>query len=630
MCGISGIVGQGWQRKQLEEMVRVQHHRGPDDNGVYVNANATVGLGHNRLSIIDLSPAGHQPMFNHDSRLCIAFNGEVYNYRELRSELKDYPFRSKTDTEVVLAAYERWGDECVQHFIGMFAFAIWDESKKRLFCARDRLGIKPFHYALHDGKFLFASEIKALLAAGMKPEANMSTWATYLAHGYYDHSAETFFKNASCLPAGHCLLLHDGSVEIKCYWDLPSIVGSPLELSDNQAAAQFLELMGDAVSLRLRSDVPLGVNLSGGLDSASLMMTVDRLMQSKGELQTFTSSFDDAVYDEEEFANSVPRIQQWARHVQRLNSSHVFKLAEELNWHQEAPFGGIATLAYFNLHKLAAEHGITVLLEGQGVDEMLAGYAYFRAAHNFDLLKQGRYKELRGELRADPAGSVQSLVALRHKRDGVNTPLYQDGTNHLRLDTISQDLIEMAGLLPTFSRPFERHLENDLYRDLRYTKLPRVLRMNDRLSMACSRELREPYLDHRIVEFLFRLPAQQKIRSGRSKFLLRHAMQDKVPDKVRLANKRAVVTPQREWLRSDLRPDVEELIYSREFRERGLFNAKSVAKAYSEFCNGKGENSFFVWQWINVEMWFRRFENNDHYVPVSEEYSPGKGITNSH
>ena len=607
MCGTSGIVGKGWEQRQLEAMVAMQHHRGPDDSGIYIDGTKTVGLGHNRLSIIDLSPAGHQPMSNHDKSLCIVFNGEIYNYLELRAELGDYPYRSRTDTEVILAAYERWGERCVEHFIGMFAFAIWDTRRQHLFCARDRLGIKPFHYTWHNGCFLFASEVKAILAAGHPAVPNLSVWATYLTHGYYDHGPKTFFAGVHTLPPGHTLTLQDGRESLHCYWDLPSLADEPLTLNDDDAAAQLLDLLEDAVRLRLRSDVPLGVNLSGGLDSASLMVIVDRLLQPEGEVQTFTASFADLRYDEQEFASEVSRHTRWARHFQRLTEAEVWDVAQEALWHQEAPYGGIATLAYHHLHRLTRERGITVLLEGQGMDEMLAGYNYFRPPYYLDLLEQGRWQELRRELRADQANNYFDLAAVRRLRAGAALNVYQDGTSHLRPQCILPDVRMLAGNQPQFPQPFQEHLTNALYRDLRYTKLPRVLRMNDRLSMAFSRELREPYLDHRVVEFLFRLPGHQKIRLGHSKFLLRHAMVGRLPDGLRLSGKRAVVTPQREWLRTLLRPQVEEIVHSRSFAERGLLDVREVQTTYRRFRAGEGRNSFFVWQWVNTELWFRRF-----------------------
>jgi asparagine synthase (glutamine-hydrolysing) len=596
-------------------MVAIQDHRGPDDNGIYVNASGLVGLGHNRLSIVDLTDAGHQPMVNRDRTVWIVFNGEIYNYLELRQELKGYPFRSRTDTEVILAAYERWGEDCVEHFVGMFAFAIWDERTKSLFCARDRLGIKPFHYAWHQNVFLFASEIKAILAADFRAEPNRKVWATYLTHGIYDHGPETFFAGICTLPPGHTLKVCNGEESVRCYWHLPTVARERLALSDDEAGARFLDLLEDSVRLRLRSDVPLGVNLSGGLDSSSLMVIVDSLLPERGEVQSFTASFSDPQYDEQDYASQVTCHNQWTRHLQRLDSKRLWAVAQDALWHQEAPYGGIATLAYHHLHRLAQDSHVTVLLEGQGVDEMLAGYSYFRPYHYLDLLEQGRWQDLRGELSACEAGGRWELDAMHQLRAGGGLNVYQDGTSHLQTHCVLPDIRELASEAPEFPRPFDDHLTNALYRDLRYTKLPRVLRMNDRLSMAFSRELREPFLDHRLVEFLFRLPGHQKIRKGQSKFILRHAIARRLPESVRSAAKRAVVTPQREWLRTVLRPQVEDIINSHSFAARELFDVKQVQSTYRRFCAGEGDNAFFVWQWVNAELWWRMFIDQRIAVP---------------
>jgi asparagine synthase (glutamine-hydrolysing) len=619
VCGIAGLIGPGASRRRVDAMVTAQHHRGPDDSGTFVDATHGIALGANRLSIIDLSAAGHQPMVNHDGTAWLVYNGEVYNYRELRAELADsYPFRTRSDSEVVLAAYHRWGEACVERFIGMFAFAIWDAARRKVVCARDRLGIKPFHYAWQDGTFLFASEIRALLAAGIEARPDRRTWAAYLVHGYSDHTPQTFFDGITTLEPGQLLALQDGRATTRSYWDLPARAQPPMHLSDDEAAGRLLELLDDSVRLRLRSDVPVGVNLSGGLDSASLMVTVDQLMPGAGEIQTFTASFPDTRYDEQEFADQVPRTRPWARNIQRLPPDQVWAIAAEAMRHQEAPYGGVGTLAYHHLHRLALDRGVTVLLEAQGVDEMLAGYAYFRPAFQLDLVEQGRRDELERELAADGSAPVPSLEGLRERLSAAaaSPVVYQDGTRHLRPECIHPEVRALAGDPPVFPRPFSDHLTNALYRDLRYTKLPRVLRMNDRFSMAFSRELREPFLDHRIVEFLFRLPGHQKIRLGQGKFLLRHAMAGRLPDAVRLAPKRAVVTPQREWLRGALRPGVLELIESESFADRGLFDAAEVRKAYGDFCRGAADNAFFVWQWINAEHWFRAFCDQTARVPA--------------
>jgi asparagine synthase (glutamine-hydrolysing) len=607
MCGICGILGPEVRAKELEAMTAVQHHRGPDDRGVELLEGDTVGLGHNRLSIIDLSKAGHQPMSGADGRLTIVFNGEVYNYLELKRELSGYPFRGDSDTEVVLAAYERWGEACLEHFVGMFTFAIWDTEDKHLFCARDRLGVKPFHYARHGGRFLFASEVKALLAAGVPAEPDEESWSLYLTHGVYELPGRSFFSSVKTLPAAHAMTVSaDGTQRQWRYWDLAKRAAEPFDADDDTAADVVRELLEDSVRLRLRADVPVGVMLSGGLDSAAVMTTVDRLLPQGGEIETFTGVFGDPRYDEDDFSDRVPRQARWKRNFASFPVEKVWELTDQAIWHQEAPFGGISTLLYHQAHDLAKARGVTVLLEGQGGDELFGGYGYFRPPYYLDLLNEGGWREVRREVRGAPGEICDWLSQARLLRENRENPVYHDGSAHLRVDCISGDIRKNA-LPPVYPTPFSDHLRNALYRDLCVTKLPRVLRMNDRVSMAYSRELRQPLIDHRLVEHAFRLPGGQKIRAGQGKFLLRHAMRRDLPEDVRGTPKRFVVTPQREWLAGPLAGAVTDIIESREFRERGLFDVAEVRRAWKKFRDGDSENAFFVWQWVNTELWFRRF-----------------------
>jgi asparagine synthase (glutamine-hydrolysing) len=289
-----------------------------------------------------------------------------------------------------------------------------------------------------------------------------------------------------------------------------------------------------------------------------------------------------------------------------------------MTWHQEAPFGGIATIAYHALHARAQAEGVTVLLEGQGVDEMLGGYRYVAPHYHRDLLDAGEEQRLARELAADPDGEAEATARLRAATAGSGGSTYQDGTQHLRAGALRPGVAERAGAGPAFADPYEDHLRNALWRDLRHTKLPRVLRMNDRLSMAFSRELREPYLDHRVVELAFRLPGDQKIRAGRTKELLRRAMRDRLPDEVRTASKRAVVTPQREWLRGPLGEDVSRLLESTRFASRGWIDPSLARSELAAFRAGDGANAFFIWQWVSLELWHRRFVDGDER-PIGRE-----------
>jgi asparagine synthase (glutamine-hydrolysing) len=300
MCGISGVFGSGWQEDQLQNMVQSQNHRGPDASGVWIDVVAGIGLGHNRLSIIDLSEAGQQPMCNYDQTLWIVFNGEIYNYLELRAELSQYPYQTKTDTEVIFAAYEHWGDACLEHFVGMFSFLLWDARRRVLFAARDRFGVKPLYYAeLPGGAFAFSSEIKALHAAGLPRQPDPVTWATYLAYGVYDHSARTFWQGVNSLPGGHALYWQEGKLNIWRWYDLAERVGNDFDERPVAVVTdEYRALLEESVRLRFRSDVPVGINLSGGLDSSILLGLVHSVQGMDSRVNAYTFITGDPVYDE--------------------------------------------------------------------------------------------------------------------------------------------------------------------------------------------------------------------------------------------------------------------------------------------------------------------------------------------
>ncbi|HET7563550.1 MAG TPA: asparagine synthase (glutamine-hydrolyzing), partial [Gemmatimonadaceae bacterium] len=471
MCGIAGLFGRGWEPAQLDAMITRQRHRGPDASGTHCDSSGLAALGHNRLSIIDLSDAGAQPMFSHDGRLCIVFNGEIYNYLELRAELHDYPFRSRSDTEVVLAAYERWGDACLDRFIGMFAFLIWDAREQRIFAARDRFGVKPMYYHQRaDGALAVASEIGTLRAGGIPMEPDEVTWANYLVHGIHEHTSRTFWHGVQALPAGHTLTWHDGQLRIAKWYDLAERVGG--DFSDASLAdtiEEYHALLVDSIRFRFRSDVPVGINLSGGLDSSTLLALVQETQGAESDVTAFTFVTGDPAYDE------LPWVEQMLGRTRHplvtcaLAPEDVPALAESVQAHQDEPFGGIPTLAYARLFEEARARGVIVLLDGQGMDEQWAGYDYYRRANS-----------------ASGAAIVQGTKSAPTRPECL-TP-------------------EFAALAceAEMPAPFADTLRNLQYRDTHCTKIPRALRYNDRVSMRASTELREPFLDHRLFELAFR------------------------------------------------------------------------------------------------------------------------------
>jgi asparagine synthase (glutamine-hydrolysing) len=566
MCGIAAIAGTDWTRADLGRMVGQQVHRGPDGRGIYVSPAHTAGLGHNRLRIIDLTDAGRQPMSSPNGRFWIAFNGEIYNYIELKAELGGHHYRTRTDTEVILAAYERWGADCLHRFYGMFSMVIWDEHEQRLFAARDRFGVKPLVYHHRaDGTLFIASEVKALHGAGVPAQADTIAWATYLARGWSDYSSRTFWAGAQSLPPGHMLTWKGGAITTSAWYRLSEAVGPRVdERGIEIVEEEYTALLHDAVRLRFRSDVPVGIAVSGGVDSSALLALVAPHADS---IKAFTFVTGDARYDE------LPWVRRMLEHtghravVCRIGASDVPDLTRAVQERQDEPFGGVPTLAYARLFEQAKAEGVTVLLDGQGMDEQWAGYDYYLQA---------------------AAGQARPLV--QGARDATVRP-----------DCLSSEFRAVADPFQP-ARPFSDAIQNLQYRDTLCAKIPRALRFNDRASMRSSVELREPFLDHRLFELAMRQPPERKIAGGRTKVLLRQLVRRLAPADVVYAPKRPVQTPQREWLRGPLSGWAEASIEQALSRRPEWFDAGSVREAWRAYCRGESDNSFYVWQWISLAL----------------------------
>jgi len=578
MCGIAGLFGNNWNQDQLAAAVGSQRHRGPDAEGIWLSQSRRAGLGHNRLSIIDLSEAGRQPMSSHDGRLWIVFNGEIYNYLELRAELSEYPYRSHSDTEVLLAAYERWGERCLDRLIGMFAFLIWDEREQKLFAARDRFGIKPLNYHWNaDGSLAIASEIKALFAAGTVAEPDEIAWANYLNAGLYDHTPRTFWRGVNSLPAGHCLTWQTGKVTISRWYDLAERSGEAFDSrSEAEVCEEYLSLLMDSVRLRFRSDVPVGINLSGGVDSSTLLGLVHAVQGEDSNVKAFTFVTGDAQYDELPWVEQMLARTNHPAMVCRLDVSEVPALAESIQRHQDEPFGGLPTLAYARVFERARQEGVIVLLDGQGMDEQWAGYDYYQTA----------------VASAATVGSVSLVQGTK------NRPVKPECLQP-----------EFRAMVEEFRapQPFSDRLRNLQYRDAMLTKIPRALRFNDRISMRASTELREPFLDHRLFELALRQPMERKLGNGTGKLMLRRIAAELLPQGVVEAPKRPLQTPQREWLRGPLRDWATAQI------ETALggwganwLDADAVRTEWRHYLSGESDNSFYVWQWINLGLMNQR------------------------
>ena len=566
MCGIAGIFGAVGAERRVAAMLELQRHRGPDGASWHASPRGRAVLGHNRLAVIDLSEGGRQPMASPDGRRSIVFNGEIYNYLELARELGGpAAFRSKSDTEVLLAAYDAWGPACLDRLVGMFAFAIWDEREQTLWAARDRFGVKPLYWAAGDaGELVIGSEIKALHAAGVPAEPDEEVWAAYLGSGASDFSERTFWNGVSALPPGHTLSWSAGGVRIARWYDLAERVGPETDVrAEKEVVDEYRALLASSVALRFRSDVPVAVNLSGGLDSSTLLGVLQEVRGADDDVFAFTFSTGDARYDELPWVRAMLARTRHPHVECRLDASDVPELAVSVADAEDEPFGGIPTLAYARLFEIARSRGVVVLLDGQGMDEQWAGYDYYRAPQGAPLVQGTRDSPVRPE-------------TLRPEFRAAALPFAPPA-------------------------PFPDRLRNLQYRDARYSKIPRALRFNDRASMRSSTELREPFLDHRLFELAFRQPAERKVGAGEGKRLLRSIAGALLPGEVAHAPKRALQTPQREWLRGPLRGWAEDRIEGAlsGFAESWLDRA-AVRRAWAAYLRGESDNSFYVWQWINL------------------------------
>lgn len=568
MCGIAGILGKNPNNsKLLQKMLEAQKHRGPDAMNVW--EKDSVFLGHNRLSIIDLSTAANQPMESQCGNYCIVFNGEIYNYLELKDILKsEYSFTTTSDTEVLLAAYSKWKTKMLDKLNGMFSFAIWDKNDNKLFAARDRFGVKPFYFTFYEEQFFFSSEIKTLFQASIPKNKNLKVWANYYKYGTYGLPNETFYKAISQLKAGHYIEIRvnqpmnsDAVKQVKWYHFEQNIFEKP-SLHKDDLMKTYSELLKDSVSLRFRADVPLGMNVSGGLDSSTLIRFVAQNLPSDETIEAFTFYSNDPNYDELPWVDELIKTTPYPLNKVLLDYNDLPNLIEKVGYFQDEPYGGFPTIAYSLLFNEAQKKGIKVLLDGQGMDEAWAGYDYYQCEN--DAVIQG----LNNSSPCQPNAITEDFLGYAEKEN--------------------------------YETPFDNRLQNLQYRDLFYTKIPRALRFNDRISMMSSTELREPFLDYRLVELAFAQPKKLKFNEGQSKWLLRALVKESLGKQIALAPKRAVQTPQREWISKELKDYFTEKIIL--FSNLEFVNKKEVLRLWDTYCRGDQANSFYIWQWINTLM----------------------------
>lgn len=584
MCGIAGIINSDPTKvtaERLKKMTDIIRHRGPDGEGQWISETGNIGLGHRRLSIIDLSHNADQPM-HYLGRYTIVFNGEIYNYVELKITLlkQGYKFRTESDTEVLMALYHRDKENCLALLDGMFAFVIYDKKLNEIFAARDRFGEKPFFYSYKAGEyFLFGSEMKSLWAGGIPKKINNLMLFNYLSKGYLrntEDQSKTFFDTCQSLPHGHFLKFSVAnlSIIIKQYYDINTAQIDD-SITETQATKQFSTLFFTSVNRRLRSDVPIGSSLSGGLDSSLIVSVIDQLKKGSVQQQeTFSAVFPEFVKDERKYMDLVISTTNVSPHFVSPNDDDMIKELENLCWFQEEPFGGPSIYVQFCVMRLAKENNVTVLLDGQGADEILAGYpaytsTYFRDLElNYNSIYRDEmscYKKLHFNNSINPLFTKNAEYYLRkwfpkkvYYAKKLQTYLEQKREKVMSLDFFHSNI---SGLYKGNSE-VGNSLNKALYTSTMRGDLQTLLRYADRNSMANSREVRLPFLNHELVDFLFTLPPHYKIHKGWSKWIMRQASQNILPKKIQWRlDKIGFEPPQKKWYENPLL--IEKIMESR-------------------------------------------------------------------
>ncbi|HEU5236825.1 MAG TPA: asparagine synthase (glutamine-hydrolyzing) [Pyrinomonadaceae bacterium] len=639
MCGITGWANLDSRTPPPEggeELLRLMcdrmTHRGPDSEGYLLDEG--IALGMRRLAIIDLL-TGEQPAFNEDHSIAVILNGEIYNYRELRADLekRGHRFRSESDTEILPHLYEEHGREMVQHLNGMFAFALWDETRRRLFIARDRFGEKPLYWGVFDGVLLFASEPKVLLAhPSVRPNLNLNALRRYLSFDYVP-APLSIYEGVSKLPAAHTLTLEDGQIRVERYWQLSYKTRQPVP-NVHEAADQLRELLADSVRMRLVSDVPLGVLLSGGIDSS--MVTALAVRASSETVKTFSISFAEASFDESSYARAVAKFLGTDHHEERFSASLAANLVSEIGAWMDEPISDPSLVPTYLLSRFTRKH-VTVALGGDGGDEIFAGYpmyfghymtqAYLTIPRFLRLglvepvvnLLPVKTKNLSFDYRARRfiAASHYDAVARHHVLFGSFTPEDQ-------AQLLTEDVREASDpdIYSDARRLFAECDSNNLTEcmqslDTQFYLAEDILTKVDRASMAVSLEVRAPYLDPRVAEFAASLPPRYKLHGYTSKYILKKAAKGLVPPFVWRRGKKGFGVPFAKWLKSELRPLAHDLLSPERLRRSGLFNPAYVAKLQDEHERGVANHRKLLWTLLSFELWRESFVETPKRIETS-------------
>jgi asparagine synthase (glutamine-hydrolysing) len=624
MCGIAGFITKNQDSPMVErevlldKMCKIITHRGPDEQGTNIDGRAALGM--RRLSIIDLS-GGQQPIFNEDNSMFIVFNGEIYNYLDLKKDLENrgYKFKTNSDTETILHAFEEYGENCVDHLRGMFAFAIWNKNDESLFIARDRVGKKPLFYSLtENGEFVFGSELKSLLLnKNISREIDFSALDSYLTFGYVPEEF-CIFKNVQKLLPAHTLTLKNGKIETKKYWDFNYI--QPVELkTEGEYIERLQELITEAVKIRMIAEVPLGAFLSGGVDSSAIVGTMAKL--SEIPVKTFSIGFNEDSFNELKYARMAAKHFN-TEHHEFVVTPDLVDIVDDLVWHFDEPFADSSALPTYMVSKMARDF-VTVVLSGDGGDELFAGYTRYVTDK-----KRSGLSKLPKALRT---GILQNLAAkLPHGALGKNylhnvsldsVDRYIDSVSHFnqprRKSLYSKDfLAKLNGsfgvgesLFQAFANSVSTDNETDnlLYLDSK-TYLPSdILVKVDRMSMATSLEARTPLLDHKLIEFVTQIPTKYKLNGLETKHIFKKSLEGTVPKEILYREKQGFGVPIGEWINTKLKDRIHGTLSEPKTLQRGYFDAKYIQNLLDEHSTGRRDNSHHLWILWMLELWHRKF-----------------------
>lgn len=659
MCGIFAVFNLDHKPVSVNGLFEASYsirHRGPDDEGFLlidtatgnveprkgpdsvahfgdipdirkqIDTNYDLGFVFRRLSILDLSSHGHQPMSDNDRDYWIIFNGEIYNYIEIRGELESlgYKFRSGTDTEVIINSYKQWGEECFKKFNGMWGMILYDKKKKKLLCSRDRFGVKPLYYYFDEKNptiLILASEFKSIIkylqTTGFRNfSINQNAVYDYFIYSFVDHSSETFLGNLHNLDASTILTVEGGRLDFRKYFEVnvntETVTYSKSDFE--RYSKEFNELFTDSIRLRLRTDVSVGSCLSGGLDSSSIVCVINKLIQTDpninrdviGTLQkTFSAVYHDKAADESEFIKEIVNFTKCDAHYIYPNSEDLVKDVERFIYHLDEPFVSTSMYAQWNVMKLAHYNGVTVLLDGQGSDEIFAGYEVYYAFLYTQLLKSMRLFSFSGELMRNFSKGMK-IISRGAKFYFKNKK--QAKAQGTELEYIKNDFIEKNASRNVLNFRTSSNLQTRLFEDLTKYSLPNLLRYEDRNSMAFSIEARTPFLDYRLVEFAMNLPVNYKIHKGYSKWVLRDAMKNEVPAKVIWRkDKKGFPTPEAQWLKT-LKSEIISTLSSEAQHLDSFLDTKRIINEYDNILSNPDIKTNFLWKVYNYAKWKQIFE----------------------